>query len=136
MSGIGPSFKPEVFRNNSPVVIATNRNTAILLPIVLRYDEDGYQAGQVIAQNSTDKLFQKYNPSGASGTDTAVCVLGEPIYPEDFSAATSQGACSAAGIFGGVVLYEDRLTGLDANAKVDLGARSIVDASGINLLKF
>lgn len=137
MGKIGAQFDGEIFRKDHPMVIATNRHTAILLPVRLRYDADGYLAGHVLARNSGDGLFQKYDDgTAASGIDTAVSVLFESHPVDDFVGATGSASVMGVGIFGGCVLYEDKLEGLDANAKTDLGMTSIVDASGTNLVKF
>lgn len=136
MANVGGRFDSEIFRKNFPMVIATNRASAILLPVRLRYQAGGYAAGTVLARNTTDSLYQAYNDAGSSGINTAACVLYEEHEAEDFDAEASTGTTMAVGIFGGCTLYEAKLTGLDAAAKVDLKATSIVDATGVTTLKF
>ncbi len=137
MANIDVKFNPSIFRKDWPMVMATGRAGAKLLPVRVRYNSDGYPAGQVVARNSTDGLYQKYNDAGASGINTAVAVLFEGLEADaDFDSTASSGSAMATGIFGGCMLYYDKLTGLDANALVDLGARQVIDASGIRLLDF
>lgn len=130
------NFSPEIFRKDHPMVIATNRSSAILLPVRLRYDSDGYLAGQVLARNTTDGRFQKYDTGGSSGIDTAACVLFESVGAQDFDGTGATGSTTAVGIFGGCTLFEGKLIDLDSDAKTDLGAKTIIDASGVSLLKF
>lgn len=136
MGKIGADFNPNVFSRDYPMVIATNRSSAILNPVRLRYDADGYKAGTVLARNTTDGLFQKYNDAGASGINTASCVLFEPVGPTEYDGPAATGSAMAVGIFGGCTLFKDKLVGLDANAITDLGARTIIDATGVTTLKF
>ncbi len=101
MAAIGASFNGSVFSKDFPIVIATNRSSAVLLPVQLRYVAGGYVAGQTLARNTTDGYFQKYASSGGSGTDTARCFLFESHGEEDFDLATALGTTMAVGIFGG-----------------------------------
>lgn len=130
------NFNGQIFRKDFPMVIATNRAQAILLAVRLRYDADGYVAGQTLARNTTDGRFQKYVDGAASGTGTAACVLFESVEAEKFDGTTTQGSTTAVGIFGGCTLYKDKLIGWDAAAATDLGAKDIIDASGVTLVKF
>lgn len=136
MAEIGASFNGSVFHKDFPMVIATNRASAILLPVRLRYDSAGYEAGVTLARNTTDGWFQKYDDGGSSGINTARCFLFEAHPTADFDAATTAGSTMGVGIFGGCVLYYDKLTGLDAAGIVDLGAKQFIDATGVNLLRF
>lgn len=136
MGKIGADFNANVFSKDYPIVIATNRSSAILNPVRLRYQADGYAAGTVLARNTTDGLFQAYDDAGSSGTNTAACVLFEPHDVGDFDGTGATGSTMAVGIFGGCTLFEAKLVGLDAAAKTDLGARSIIDATGVTTLKF
>lgn len=136
MSSLGPNFNPEAFRKNFPIIIASSRATALLQPMRVRWVSGGYEAGQTMARNTTDGWYQKYNGSGSSGIDTATSILFEPHGEEDFDLATTAGSCMAVGIFGQCLLFKDKLTGLDAGAYVDLGARDIIDATGVTLFKF
>lgn len=136
MSKIGASFNQSIFRTDNPMIIATNRGSAVMLPVRLSYDIDGYPAGQVLARNTTSGLYAKYDGGGASGTDVAAAILFEPHPVEDFDPADSSGSTMAVGIFGGCTLYQDKLVDLDSDAIDDIGAKSIIDASGVKLLKF
>lgn len=136
MGRIGADFNGSIFAKDFPIIIATNRASAILNPVRLRYNADGYAAGTVLARNTTDGLFQAYDDGASSGLNTASCVLFEPHGAEDFDSTASTGSCMAVGIFGGCTLFEAKLVGLDANAKTDLGAKSIIDATGVTTLKF
>lgn len=123
----------EIFRKNHPIIIASNRHLASILPVRLAYNADGYVAGQVLARNTTSGLHAKYDDGASSGLNTAVGVLFEDVPVEKF--ASSSDTVLARGIFGGE-LFEAKLTGLDANAKTDLKSRSITDARGVVTLKF
>lgn len=136
MGAVGGNFNSEIFRKNYPIIIATNRHTAVMLPVRLAYHADGYEAGQILAQNSTSKKYVKYNPSGASGEDTAKAVLFESKASEDFDSTAATGSTMAVAIFGGCTLYKDKLADYDADALTDLKARLIEDASGTSLFIF
>jgi hypothetical protein len=136
MSGLDSNFLGSIFRKDLPMVIATNRGSAVLLPVRLRYKAGGYVAGQVLARNTVDGRFQDYDSGGASGTDTASCILLQSVHESSFDAENSQGSTTAVGIFGGCTVYKDKLIDLDSDAETDLGAKEIVDASGVTLLKF
>lgn len=136
MGKLDLNFNGSIFRKDFPMVIATNRASAILLPVRVRYAAGGYVAGQVLAQNSVDDLFQKYDDGGASGIATAKCILFESLAEGDFDAANATGSTTAVGIFGGCTVYKDKLVGYDANAGTDLGAKEITDSTGVTILKF
>lgn len=136
MASAGPSYSGSVFRKDFPVVIATNRIGAILLPVALRYNAAGVIAGTILARNTTDGLFDTYVNGGASGTGTAACILFESHPVEDFSAAASSGSTPAVGIFGGCTVFKTALPNVDATAETSLGAKEITDSSGVTLLKF
>ncbi len=136
MGKIGGDFNANVFSKDFPIIIATNRSSAILNPIRLRYNADGYPAGQVLGRNTTDGLFQKYETGGSSGIDTAACILFEPQAIGEFDGPAATGSAMAIGIFGGCTLFKDKLVDLDSGAITDLGARTIIDATGVTTLKF
>lgn len=131
---MGPKFNADIFHFNQPMVMANGRGSASLLPIVLRYHADGYEAGTVLARNTTDGLYQRYVDGTGSGIGDAACVLFFPVPVEDFGGAT--GTQGAVGIFGRCDLYLDKLVGYDAAAKADLGGREITDGSGTALFQF
>lgn len=133
MANIDAKFSGEIFRKDFPMVIAQNRQLASLLPVRLAYNSGGYVAGQVLARNSVSGQYANYNNSGSSGLDTASCVLFESHDVTEFESAT--GSLTAVGIFGGEV-FKDKLVGLDAPGITDLAAKTIIDATGINVLKF
>ncbi len=136
MAAIGANFNGSVFSRNFPIVIATNRASAVLLPIRLAYDSDGYPVGQVLARNTTSGYYSKYDSGGSSGTDTAAAILFEQHPAEDFSPESATGSTMAVGIFGGCTVYKDRLTDWDSDAKTDLKAVEIIDATGVTTIKF
>lgn len=131
MGNITPDYKPSIFRQDYPQVLACNRQFATLLPVSAAYRSGGYRWGQVMGRNSTSGLYEAYNDSASSGLNTAACVLLNSI---DFGSATG-GNQMAVGCFGGEV-YTAQLSGLDAAAIVDLGGRVIVDATGVSIFKF
>lgn len=127
-------FDGEVFRKDHPMVIAQNRHLATIQAVRLAYNASGYVAGRVLGRNSVSGQYANYDNGGASGLDTAVCVLFESIDVSEIDGG-STGSVIARAIFGGE-LYEDKLLGLDSAAKTDLGSRSIIDATGVTVLKF
>lgn len=135
MASLDVKFSGEIFRKDFPMVIATNRQNAVLLPVRLQYVVGGYVAGQVLARDPADGLYKKYDDAGAPGVATAAAVLFESIAESDFDGVLASSSTTAVGIFGGCTLYLDKLVGYDAAAGVDLGAKEIIDASGVSLLK-
>jgi hypothetical protein len=136
MASLDVKFNSEVFRKDHPMVIATNRQSAVLLPVRVKWKSGGYAAGTVLARNTTNGVYETYVDGTGSGIGTAACVLFEQLAAEDFDAQSAAGSTTAVGIFGGCTVYVDKLVGLDAAAKTDLGAREIVDATGVATLKF
>lgn len=136
MASLDVKFNGEVFHKDHPIVIATNRQSALLLPVRLKWKSGGYKAGEVLARNTVNGLYEAYVDGTGSGVGTAACVLFQAVASEDFDAETVAGTTTAPGIFGGCTVYLDKLTGWDAAAATDLSARTIVDASGVSLVKF
>lgn len=132
MSNLDAKVKTQIFRKDFPIILACNRHLATLLPGRLVYEAAGYSAGQVVARR-TDGLYGKYNDAGSSGLDTARGILFEDVAAEEFVSPT--GTAVARVIFGGQV-FKAKLTGLDANGETDLKATTIIDASGVSILKF
>lgn len=139
-SGFDAGFNGEVFRRDFKAVIATKRELALIRPVRLapKVGAGGYVAGQVLAKydaegNVLDGLFVDYDNGGASGRDTAVAVL---LVDRDSEATDSAASASLApALFKGIV-FKDSLIGYESNAKTDLGAREISDASGVTLVSF
>lgn len=125
----------EVDRYDYPMILAQNRVQAVINPVRLRYNAAGYAAGQVLARNTGDDLYEKYDSGGASGTDVAAAILLFPKGAESFQPQVASGSTIARAVFGGLV-YKDKLVDLDSDAEDDLGARTIKDATGIEILKF
>lgn len=136
MAAVGPSNNQSIFRKDFPMPIATNRSSAVLLPVQLRYNAAGVIAGTVLARNTTDGLYETYVNGGASGTGTAACVLFESHAPEDFTAAAASGNTLAVGIFGGCTVFKASCPNMDATAETSLGAKEIIDSNGVTLVKF
>lgn len=136
MGRLDVNFNGSIFRKNFPMVIATNRASAVLLPVRVRYQANGYIAGTVLARNTTDGWYQAYNDGGSSGINTARCVLFESLEAQDFDGTASTSSTTAVGIFGGCTVYKDKLVGYDAAAGVDLSVKEIIDATGVTTLKF
>lgn len=126
-------FVKDVSRVDRPMIIAQNRELATIMPVRLAYNASGYLAGTVLGRNNVSGDFAAYSNAGSSGTDTATCVLFESAKAGEFDATT--GTVLARAIFGGE-LYKDMLVGLDTDAESDLKARTIVDATNVNILKF
>jgi hypothetical protein len=136
MASLDIKFNGEIFRKDFPMVIATNRSSAVLLPVRLAYDAAGYVAGTLLARNTVSGLFEAYDNSASSGLGVASCVVFQSIQASDFDSTAATGTTTAVGIFGGCTLYKDRLVGYDSAGLADLGGRIIIDASGVELLKF
>lgn len=136
MGLVDVKFDGSIFRKDHPIIIATNRNSALLLPVRLRYNSSGYAAGVLISRNTTDGFYDKYVDGAASGLGTANAILFEDHGVEDFDSTASTGSTAAAAIFGGCTVFKDKLTGYDAAALVDLKGREITDATGTNLVVF
>lgn len=131
IGSLDAKFKDPVFRRDNPQIVAASLHQTLRLPVRLEFEADteGYPAGTVLARRPSNGLFTSYEDGQADGKGTAVAVLLNDVIPA--SGDTDLGI----GIFKGT-LYEDNLTGLDAAAKVDLGSRTIQDATGVKLLVF
>jgi hypothetical protein len=73
--------------------------------------------GMVMGQITADKLYDPYNNANNDGTEKAKVILGEPV------PASEEPLVATAYIKG--IFYQDKLTGLDANAMTDLFAREL-----------
>lgn len=136
MGSVTPNFQAPIFEYNQPLVIASNRNTAMIYGISLRYQANGYKAGTILARNTTDGKYQAYDAGGASGIDAAIAILLDAYAPEDFTDATANGYTLANGLFGQATVYKSALTGYDSAALGDLNGKLIFVDGGIELLKF
>lgn len=120
-------------QRNWKQIIACNRHLATILPVRVSYDANMQETGLVLARNSVSTVYSAYDSGGASGLDVAKAVLLDTVYPTDF-AATS-GTALANAVFGGE-LYVSKLIGYDSGALTDLGGKVIIDATGVEILKF
>lgn len=129
----------QIKRNDFAIIIAVNRQLATILPVRLEQTASDRLAGLVLGRVTATGFYTEYNDSNSDGSEVAAAILFEDVLVEDISSASPSGSASgtaiARGVFGGEV-FQDKLTGLDAAAKVDLGARTIIDASGVSILKF
>ena len=130
MGNLDATFNSEVFRKNHALILASNRGQASIKPVRLAYQADGYVAGQVLARNSVSGYYAAYASGGSSGLDTAVGILFDSV-DEAASSGTSVGQMIVRG-----EVFEDNLTDLDADAKTDLGSRSIISGTGNTILLF
>ena len=133
MSSTDLKFDGEIFRKDRPIILAARRDLASLKGVRLAYNAAGYPAGQVVARNNVTGYYEKYDNGAASGLDVAVGVLMIGREEEDFA---STGDTTVAQMIVGGEVFKDKLTGLDANGETDLGARTIVDGDGTNILKY
>jgi hypothetical protein len=133
MANLDAFFSGQIFRRDFPQIIATNVHLATLLGVRLQYDAAGYNAGVCLAQNNVSLLFTKYVSSGPSGTGTAVAFLYAPVDVSDFPSTT--GTVLERGVFTGE-LRDALLTGNDATADTQLGARRFAGSDGITIYKF
>jgi len=130
---VDAKFKDGIFRRDYPQIIAINRHQCTILPVRLSYNASGLAAGTVLGQNSVNSEYAAYSSGGASGLDTAKCVLLDPADVTEFPSTT--GSLLSRALFGGSV-YKAKLVGLDSNGETDLGAKTIKDATGVEILKF
>jgi hypothetical protein len=131
-SSIDALVNQSAFAKDYPMVLACDRQLAVLLPVRLAYKASvsgGYSAGTVIARNTTSLQYEPYVAGGASGTGTAKGVLFFPVAPA--SGDSDMGIMIAKG-----VVYEAKLVGSTSGSIADLGARSVTDASAVALLMF
>lgn len=84
--------------------------------------------GTVMGRVTASGLYRPYNDSASDGTQTAIGILVDDV---DASLADQNDLRLNASLYTRGTFYYDRLTGLDANAITDLGARYI---AGANLL--
>lgn len=137
-TGIDASFQAEVFRVDWKEVIAMKRELAVIGPVRLapKVASGDYVAGQVLARYTAGAqvgLFVDYADGGSNGRQTAAAIL---LTSRDSIAATEAASANMGlALFKGIV-YESALIGLDAAAKVDLAARSWVDARGVTFMEF
>lgn len=124
------SFKSEIFRNDFTQLIAKSIQRLVTMPVRLAYNASGYVAGEALARDPADGFYKKYSDAGGSGVNTAVCILAETI-----DAGESSGTKLAVGITHGE-LYNDKITGMDANGRTDLGARTYTEADGTVIFSF
>lgn len=136
MASTDANFKGSIFRYDQPLVIAMNRQSAYMVGLRLKYQSGGYAAGTVLARNTDDGLYQAFDNGGASGIDTATCILFEAHPAEDFDGTAATSTTTAVGIFGGCAVYKDKLTGYDSSILTDLKGRLIKGATGDDLLLF
>lgn len=129
--GVGDiKYNAEIFRNDFTQLIAKSIQRLVTMPVRLAYDADGYDAGVTLARDPADGFYKKYDDGGASGVAAAVCILAE-----DVTAGESSGTRLAVGITHGE-LYNDKITGMDANGRTDLGARTYTEADGTVIFSF
>lgn len=136
MSSQDMRFNGSIFRKDFPIILSSNRHLATILPVRLYYQATDMAAGTVLAQYTSGpriNLYDAYSNGGASGMDTAICILFEDAPNSDF--ANSSDTQLYRGIFGGEVFY-NKLTGLDSNAITNLKARAFTDSEGEKILKF
>lgn len=135
MASTDAKFNSEIFRKDHPIILAARRDLASIKPVRLDNISAKYDAGQVLVRDPGDSLFKKY--STASGSGDTTCILFEDVEVEEFVDGETgvTGSAIARAIFGGEV-FEDKLTDLDDSAKTELGGKTIVDATGVNIFKF
>lgn len=134
MSSVDSKFSGEIFRKDHPIILAGRRDLASIKPIRVKFNAGGWPAGQVMGRVTADGEFKDYDDGAVDGSEVAVGVLFEGIAEEDFD-PTGTGTVTARLIVGGEV-FKTKLTGLDANGEADLNARTIIDGTGVEILKF
>jgi Bacteriophage lambda head decoration protein D len=122
----------ELTRNDYPIIIAMQRHLATILPVRLVNTGADYKAGTVVGRVTATGLYKAYNDSNSDGSEVAKAILFEDVVATDVPASTN---AVARGIFSGYV-FKDKLVGLDAAAIGDLQAKTVTDASGVDILKF
>lgn len=134
-SAIDATVNNSVFRKDNPIILAMRRDLAVIQPVRLAYDANGYMPGQILDYKAADGLYYKH--SAVSGTLNATCVLFEQVTSDDQLTQGASGNSLARAIFGGLV-FGDLL--LDNNAGATgssgLNGRAYKDATGVNVFKF
>lgn len=129
--GVGdPNYKEQIFRKDFTQLVAKSIQRLVTMPVRLAYNSSGYDAGVTLARDPADGYYKKYDDGGASGVATAACILAD-----DVTADESSGTRLAVGIVHGE-LYNDAITGMDANGRTDLGARTYTEADGTVIFSF
>lgn len=137
MGSIDARYSGEIFRKNHPIILAMRRDLAVIRPARVDNISAAYSAGQVLGRDPADGLFKKWSAVSGGSYDT-VCILLEDLeYPEAFVEGETGVTGSALGrVCTQGLVFEDKLTELDAGAKTQLGGKTQVDADGVNVLKF
>jgi hypothetical protein len=132
------STNNQLTRNDFPIIIALNRHLATLLPVrLVNISPSDYLAGLVLGRRTSDGAYKAYNSGNSDGSQVAAGILFENVLATDITNPQGAGTGNpvARCIFGGEV-FQGALTGLDANAVSNLKATTIIDASGVSVLKF
>lgn len=140
-SAIDATVNNQVFRKDWAAIIACRRDLAVIEPVRLKSDSDGYFAGQVLARVSASGggyaagQFGKWSAVSGLSTDT-VCVLAETVTPTDMGVPNSDGPTGgslARAIMSGLV-YKSKL--IDYVNASQVSGKEITDATGITVVKF
>lgn len=136
MANLDAEFNGQISRYDYKQVLAAARVQAFVRPVVVYYDavnaSGGYQPGTVLGQvtsGSASGQFGTYSSGGASGLNTAKCILLSAAMP------ASGGTAVGNAVYKGI-LYASALIGLDAGAITALGGRVVNDATGNSLFIF
>lgn len=132
-SAIDAEFSNQIFRTDWSAIIAVRRDLAQISPVRLKYDADGYLAGQVLARKTSDGLFYKFSAVSGSSYDSA-CVLLDNVIAANEDQTSMTGAALARAAMAGYV-YKDRLYDYVAGT-APAGSREITDATAITVVKF
>lgn len=137
MSNLDANVNNQIFRKDFAIIIALNRQLATIQPVRIANDSTDMLAGTVLGRRTSDGIYKRYNSGNSDGSQTAACVMFEDVLQDDFNAQAPAltGFALTRGIFAGYV-FQAKLTGLDAGAITNLGGRTIIDASGVSILKF
>ena len=127
----------QLTRNDFAIIIALNRHLADIQPVRLVYTGSDYKAGTVLGRVTASGYYKPYNDANSDGTQVAKGILFEDVLVDDFLAQgpSLTGLAMARCLFAGYV-FKDKLTGLDTAGETDLSAKTIIDASGVSILKF
>lgn len=132
-TAIDAEVNNQIFRTDWSAIIALRRDLAQISPVRLKYDANGYPAGQVLARRTSTGVFEKWSSVSGASYDTP-CILFQNIIAADEDSTLTGGAL-ARGIMAGFV-YKNALTEYDAGAKTALVAKEQTDATGITVVKF
>jgi len=125
MANALPGLKTEATLTDVRILYAIN-GAERQCGVTIASGQGAVAIGTVLGMITASGKFGKYNDTLGDGTQTAVGICMTQVD------ATSED-CMADMLVGNALIIKAALTGYDAAAKVDLGAREILGATVVNL---